>query len=134
MADLLREYGIVLVERDGCEVALLNGEVVPPKTYCELVANLGQGSRVWMALYGIVGGPPEVTYLVGIYNILQAVFSTGKATPIDLNSGAIEAEEAPGVKAGKRSGVRRIAPNKTQYGTAVPTSQLIELLGDHIPR
>ena len=131
---MMERYGIMLC---GDTARFKDGTEVPCGVFCELAANLGQGSRVWRRLFGLAGCDPETTWLVGVYNILLAVFSKD-STQVDLSSGAMELEEpeeaAPLTKRRRQSGVRQIAPNKTQYGTAVPTSRLVELLGDHIPR
>lgn len=131
---MMERYGIMLC---GDVARLKDGTEVPCDVFCELVTNLGQGTRVWRRLFGLAGCDPETTWLVGVYNILLAVFGSN-AKPVDLNDGAIELEEPkeaePPTKRRRQGGVRQIAPNKTQYGTAVPTSRLVELLGDHIPR
>ena len=128
---MMERYGIMLC---GDVARFKDGTEVPCGVFCELVANLGQGSRVWRRLFGLAGCDPETTWLVGVYNILLAVFSKD-STQVDLSSGAMEPEEDERpTKRRRQSGVRQIAPNKTQYGTAVPTSRLVELLGDHIPR
>lgn len=128
---MMERYGIMLC---GDVARFKDGAEVPCDVFCELAANLGQGTRVWRRLFGLAGCDPETTWLVGVYNILLAVFSKD-STPVDLSSGAMEPEEdEPPTRRRRQSGVRQIAPNKTQYGTAVPTSRLVELLGDHIPR
>lgn len=128
---MMERYDIMLC---GDVARFKDGTEVPCGVFCELVTNLGQGTRVWRRLFGLAGCDPETTWLVGVYNLLLAVFSKD-SKPVDLSDGAMEFEEdEQPTRRRRQGGVRQIAPNKTQYGTAVPTSRLVELLGDHIPR
>ena len=128
---MMERYDIMLC---GDKARFRDGTEVPCDVFCELVTNLGQGTRVWRRLFGLAGCDPETTWLVGVYNLLLAVFSKD-SKPVDLSDGAMELEEdEQPTRRRRQGGVRQIAPNKTQYGTAVPTSRLVELLGDHIPR
>ena len=88
-------------------------------TLADLIAGLGEGSRLWVAKYANAGRSFGEIVIASLFNQVRMALWDGKGKKPDLID-----LSPPGAK-----------PNVVDhYGVAVTTAELIELMGDHIPR
>lgn len=88
-------------------------------TLADLIAGLGEGSRLWVAMFANAGRSFGDVVTAMVYNQMLMALWDGKGKKphlIDL--------DPPNTKKAQTE----------HYGVAVTTAELIELMGDHIPR
>lgn len=109
MADLAERYGLLPPYESKVTLG----------TLADLVAGLGEGSRLWIAMFANAGRSFGEVVLAATFNQIRMALWSGKGKKpelIDL--------DPPHVTKGETE----------HFGTAVTTAELIELMGDHIPR
>lgn len=88
-------------------------------TLADLISGLGEGSRLWVALFANAGRSFGEIVTASLLNQVRMALWNGK---------------------GKKPDLIDLSPPNTakeqveHYGMAVTTAELIELMGDHIPR
>lgn len=88
-------------------------------TLADLISGLGEGSRLWIAMFANAGRSFGEIVAAATFNQIRMALWNGKGKKPDL----IDLDPPNTVK-----------EQTEHYGMAVTTAELIELMGDHIPR
>lgn len=109
MADLAERYGLLPPYESKVTLG----------TLADLIAGLGEGSRLWIAMYANAGRRfGEIIQAATLNQIRMALWNGKGKKPAMIDLDPPQAKES----------------QKEHYGVAITTAELIELMGDHIPR